>query len=184
MIPTGAERRDPLAWIELLQRHKVTLWNSVPASFGALLDTLEAQDSEFPPTLRQVALSGDWIPLRLSDRTHKRKADVKVSSLGGATEASIWSVVFPIENIDPFWRSIPYGKPLHNQTMRVLHPNFSPCPTGVPGELFIGGAGVADGYLGDPERTKSNFSIHPRTQERLYRTGDFGLEGSTSAWRF
>ena len=72
------------------------------------------------------------------------------------------------------WVSIPYGKPLLNQTFHVLNDALAPCPVWVPGELYIGGIGLAKGYWRDPEKTAASFITHPRTGERLYRTGDLG----------
>ncbi|OAD22381.1 non-ribosomal peptide synthetase [Candidatus Thiomargarita nelsonii] len=95
-------------------------------------------------------------------------------SLGGATEASIWSIYYPIETVNSNWNSIPYGKPLLNQTFHVFNQLMEPCPVWVPGQLYIGGIGLAQGYWRDEEKTESSFIIHPHTQERLYKTGDLG----------
>jgi acyl-coenzyme A synthetase/AMP-(fatty) acid ligase/acyl carrier protein len=97
-----------------------------------------------------------------------------VVSLGGATEASIWSIHHPIGKVPADWTRIPYGRPLANQRMYVLHQDLRPCPVWTPGEIMIGGAGLARGYWADPERTAERFVIHPGTGERLYRTGDLG----------
>ena len=110
------------------------------------------------------------MPERIRDLAPK----AQIISLGGATEASIWSIAFPIDKVDPAWRSIPYGRPLTNQTFFVLNADLSPCPVWVPGQLFTGGLGVADGYLGDAEKTARSFVRHPRTGDRLYATGDWG----------
>ncbi|TPQ17731.1 AMP-binding protein, partial [Streptomyces sporangiiformans] len=124
--------------------------------------------------LRLVMLSGDWIPLSLPDRIRDVAPHGQVISLGGATEASIWSIWHPVGELDPAWPSIPYGRPLANQTFHVLDAELCPVPTWVPGELFIGGVGVARGYWGDPGKTAERFLSHPVTGERLYRTGDLG----------
>ncbi|HKP59933.1 MAG TPA: SDR family NAD(P)-dependent oxidoreductase, partial [Polyangiales bacterium] len=79
-----------------------------------------------------------------------------------------------IEQVDPEWSSIPWGRPMPNQTAWVLDAGLEPCPTHVPGEFYIGGVGVARGYWADPEQTAARFIEHPRTGERLYRTGDWG----------
>ncbi|MBM0235748.1 AMP-binding protein, partial [Micromonospora sp. STR1_7] len=100
--------------------------------------------------------------------------DLSVISLGGATEAAIWSIHHPIERVDPSWSSIPYGRPLTNQSFHVLDHDRQPRPIWVPGELYIGGVGVAQGYWRDPHRTAASFVVHPDTGERLYRTGDLG----------
>lgn len=72
------------------------------------------------------------------------------------------------------WISIPYGKAMLNQTFHVLNADLLPCPTWVPGELYIGGIGLAKGYWRDDEKTAASFITHPGTGKRLYRTGDLG----------
>ncbi|MET8681501.1 nitroreductase family protein, partial [Streptomyces sp. NPDC004647] len=70
--------------------------------------------------------------------------------------------------------SIPYGRPMRNQTFEILDDRLEPCAVWVTGEMYIGGSGLADGYWRDPERTAESFIVHPRTGRRLYRTGDLG----------
>jgi acyl carrier protein len=94
--------------------------------------------------------------------------------MGGATEASIWSIVYPIGEVGADWVSIPYGRPMRNQTFHVLDRDLEPRPVGVQGHLYIGGIGLAQGYWRDEEKTAASFVTQPRTGERLYRTGDLG----------
>ena len=101
-------------------------------------------------------------------------SEIQVVSLGGATEASIWSIYYPIEQIDSHWKSIPYGKPLSNQQFYVFNQLMAATPVWVPGELYIGGEGLALGYWEDAEKTEASFITHPVTKERLYKTGDLG----------
>ncbi|MFU8852178.1 amino acid adenylation domain-containing protein [Micromonospora sp. SL1-18] len=164
---------DPASWLDLVGAHGVTVWNSVPAIMQLFVEAAAAAGARFP-ALRIVLLSGDWIPVTLPDRIRRIAPNARVISLGGATEASIWSISFPIDRVDPAWTSIPYGRPLANQTWHVLDELGRDAPTWVPGQLHIGGVGVALGYLGDPEKTEAAFVRHPRTGERLYRTGDLG----------
>lgn len=173
VLPDPDRRGDPSHWAELAQTHGVTIWNSVPAQLQMLDDYLASSAAELPK-LRLALASGDWIPVSLPDRIRSRVPGLKVVSLGGATEASIWSIFYPIEETNPLWRSVPYGKPLANQRFHVLSPSFADCPDWVPGELYIGGTGVAVGYLYDEKRSAERFIVHPRTGERLYRTGDLG----------
>src|SRR6185295_16172997 len=123
---------------------------------------------------RLVLLSGDWIPVTLPDRIRRLAPGAQVISLGGATEASIWSICHPIGPVDPAWRSVPYGRPLANQSFAVWNGHLEPCPVWVPGQLYIGGVGVAKGYWRDEERTGASFIVHPASGERLYKTGDLG----------
>ncbi|QKG83774.1 amino acid adenylation domain-containing protein [Kroppenstedtia pulmonis] len=174
VLPEAEASRNPKRWLDLMQEHDVTIWNSVPALLEMLVE--QASGEAVPPSLalRQVLLSGDWIPVYLPDRIKSLIKGVQVVSLGGATEASIWSIFYPIGEVDSKWESIPYGKPLTNQTFAVLNERMEPCPVWVPGQLYIGGLGLAKGYWRDEEKTAAHFIEHPETGERLYRTGDLG----------
>ncbi|MFJ9521770.1 amino acid adenylation domain-containing protein [Kitasatospora sp. NPDC101801] len=173
VLPDEDQRREPAHWAELMARHGVTVWNSVPAQLQMLVEHLEQAD-HVPPALRLVLLSGDWIPLDLPDRVLALWPDAQVIGLGGATEASIWSNWHPADQVAPDAPSIPYGRPLRNQAFHVLDAGLRDCPVWVPGELYIEGSGLARGYWRDPERTAASFVRHPVSGERLYRTGDFG----------
>ncbi len=173
VLPEAEAWRDPGRWAELLGSEGVTVWNSVPALMEMLVEHAENRPVD-GSSLRLVMLSGDWIPLGLPDRIRALAPDARVFSLGGATEASIWSILFPVEEVDPAWTSVPYGRPMDNQRFHVLDELLEPCPVHVPGELYIGGIGLARGYWKDPETTERSFFSHPRTGERLYRTGDLG----------
>jgi len=174
VLPEPAARRDPHRWLELARLHRVTLWNSVPTLLEMLARYLEEQPAADLFPLRVALLSGDWIPVSLPDQVLRLWPATRVISLGGATEASIWSILYPIQEVDPAWSSIPYGRPMDNQRFHVLNGWLEPCPVWVPGELYIGGIGLAQGYWRDEERTRGSFFEHPGTGERLYRTGDLG----------
>ena len=174
VVPAASATRDPAHWSDLLEREQVTIWNSVPALMEMWVEYVAARTERPACSLRLVMMSGDWIPVTLPDRIKALDEHVQVISLGGATEASIWSILYPIEQVDPAWRSIPYGKPMWNQQFHVLDDTFEPRPVWTPGPLYIGGAGLAKGYWRDEEQTARSFITHPRTGERLYRTGDLG----------
>ena len=174
VVPSPRTMRDPQAWVELMRRERVTIWNTVPSLMSLLVDHLEGKSSAADWSLRLALLSGDWIPVSLPERVRTLAGGVSVVSLGGATEAAIWSIFHVIDRVDPAWSSIPYGKPLSGQSVYVYDHQLNVRPPWVTGEIYIGGAGVALGYLGDREKTERSFSIHPRTGERLYRTGDYG----------
>ena len=124
-------------------------------------------------SLRLVLLSGDWMPLSLPERL-RAASSAKLVSLGGATEASIWWIFYAIGAVDKQWGSIPYGTAMRHQTVSVLNGRLESSPVWVSGDLYIGGIGVALGYWRDDETTQRSFLAHPRTGERLYRTGDMG----------
>lgn len=174
VLPSPEHQREPAHWDALMRLHRVTVWNTVPALMDIYVSYLDSVAHRCDDTLRVVMMSGDWIPVRLPDAIRRAVPNASLFSMGGATEASIWSIGFPIDVIDPQWRSIPYGKPMLNQTFHVLDERLDPRPVWSTGELYIGGIGLAHGYLGDEVRSAASFFHHPRTGERLYRTGDLG----------
>ena len=174
VYPSVDRLTDPSRWAELMVEHEVTVWNSVPALMQMLVAYLNSELKITLPKLRLALLSGDWIPLTLPDMLVKRLPTVQVISLGGATEASIWSIYHIYKGLKADWRSIPYGRPLANQGFRVLDSQMRDCPVWVTGELYITGHGLAEGYLGDKETTHERFLLHPVDGQRLYRTGDLG----------
>lgn len=174
VLPDADKLRDPAHWADLARRHSVTVWQSVPVLMQMLVEDLEPRRDLWPRSLRCVVMSGDWIPVALPDRIRAFDPAIAIHGQGGATETSINAVVYPIGAVDPAWRSIPYGKPFANQTAHILDALLEPTPVWVPGELYIGGVGLAEGYWKDAEKTAAAFIRHPRTGERLYRTGDYG----------
>jgi pyochelin synthetase len=173
VLPDYRRGHDPLYWRDLLVKHQISLWNSAPQLMQMLMDSFHGVSNEAAP-LRTVLLSGDFIPLDLPNRIRRRYQSAEVISLGGATEASIWSIYYPVKAVEPSWSSIPYGVPLPNQTIWVYDQLFRPCPDHVKGRIFIGGIGLALGYWRDAEKTALRFITHPETGERLYDTGDLG----------
>ncbi|MEU6476623.1 amino acid adenylation domain-containing protein [Streptomyces sp. NPDC047017] len=187
------DRREPHRWLDLVHTHRVTVWNTVPALLDMLLTAAEgaagaegaggaggaeggegaggAGGNPLQP-LRLALVSGDWVGLDLPGRLAARAPDCRLVALGGATEAAIWSNAHPVTGPLPDWPSIPYGHPLRNQCFRVADPAGRDRPDWVPGELWIGGEGVARGYRGDPDRTARQFVTHDGL--RWYRTGDLG----------
>jgi amino acid adenylation domain-containing protein len=174
VMPDAGGMRDPAHWATLVAKHRVSIWNTVPALMDLLTEYSEQQAEPLIETLRVVMMSGDWIPVGLSDRIKALCDPIDVNSLGGATEASIWSIIYPIREVPANWTSIPYGKPMVNQSFHVLNQDLQECPNLVPGELYIGGIGLAKGYWRDDKKTASSFIVHPQTRDRLYRTGDLG----------
>jgi amino acid adenylation domain-containing protein len=163
-------KKEAIVWLRHLRDDRITVWNSVPALLHMLLATSEVDPGRL--SLRLALVSGDWIGLDQPERLRRQAPDCRFVALGGATEASIWSNCFEVDDVDPAWRSIPYGKALSGQAYRVVDWQGRDCPTWVAGELWIGGEGVAIGYRGDPVRTLEHFV--ERSGRRWYRTGDFG----------
>jgi amino acid adenylation domain-containing protein len=178
VVAEPEDLQDPARLAALVTGQHITFWNSVPSTMGHLVKYLEEVAPDYrQDELRVVFLSGDWIPLSLPARIRRFFPNVRVISLGGATEATVWSIDYPVEALDPSWVSIPYGRPLANNTFYILDRHLDPVPPGVVGDLYIGGVGVARGYAEDREKTAASFLPDPFAGlpgARLYRTGDLG----------
>lgn len=158
--------------IDKLKKFPISIWNTVPALMNILVQNL---DEEYVnENLRLIMLSGDWIPIDLPKLIRKKFPNAEIVSLGGATEASIWSIYYPIHEVKDDWKSIPYGYPLKNQKMYILGYDKKALPIGVEGDIFIGGTGVAIEYQNEPEKTKEAFIQHP-LYGKIYQTGDRGV---------
>lgn len=161
-------KREPYIWKKILCEKRVTIWNSVPALFEMFLLAI-GYDYE-KVTLKNILLSGDWIKLEIYPKVNKLWPECRFVSLGGATEAAIWSVYYEVHILDEPWTSIPYGRPLANQLLRVVNNKGKDSPVGVPGELWIGGYGVAEGYVNEEKLTQERFVKIDGI--RWYKTGD------------
>lgn len=157
-VADETELKDPHLLLEIMLRERITFWNSAPTSLGQLAPLLPTvHGAAETDALRLVFLSGDYTPLSLPDNIRAAFPRARVVSLGGATEATVWSNFFPVEQIDPAWRSIPYGRPIDNARYHVLDPELEPCPVGVEGDLYIGGECLSRGYYRQPGLTAERF---------------------------
>lgn len=168
VIPRQDERKSADKWFEQIEAEGVTLWNSVPAIYEMLLLVAEAEQRKLP--LKKIFLSGDWISKELFLKTHALMDESLFVSLGGATEAAIWSVYYVVERIEEDWSSIPYGYPLAGQKVLVMDSKGNESILETSGELWIGGSGVAKGYINEERLSKEKFIFYKG--ERWYKTGD------------
>ncbi|MFC5850636.1 amino acid adenylation domain-containing protein [Streptomyces chlorus] len=170
------QQRDPGLLLRVLETEPVTFWNSAPTTLANLAP-------EFPTpfgrcggdTLRLVFLSGDYTPLWLPERLRAAFPGATLVSLGGATEATVWSNYFVVDQVDPGWRSIPYGRPLDNSRYHILDASRRPVPIGAEGDLYIAGDCLALGYYRQPGLTAERFvtgEFPGLPETRLYATGD------------
>ncbi|XYI02451.1 non-ribosomal peptide synthetase [Sorangium sp. So ce1128] len=175
-LATDEELTDPQRLVDVLASEPISIWDSAPAALQRLTPLLAQASSTLQASkLRLIMLSGDWIPVTLPDELRCHFPRAHVLAMGGATEATIWSNYHEVTRVDPRWPSIPYGRPMQNCRYYVLDQRMRPRPIGVPGELFIGGLCVADGYYNDAHRTDERFlpdPFVPGADNRLYRTGD------------
>lgn len=167
---------DPGQLRRLLIEEGVTFWNSVPTTLLYLIRYLAEFDPDCRlPMLRHLFVSGDWIPLELARSCRSRFPHASLTALGGATEATVWSIYYTVDEVSSEWNSIPYGKPIDGNLFYILDEMGSPVAPGNTGEMFIGGIGLARGYLKEPHKTSKSFLPDPfQKQGRMYRTGDLG----------
>lgn len=150
--------------LEDLERAKPTVVQATPA----LWQMLVSAGWEGNPSLKALC-GGEALTPELARGLLPRVKELW--NMYGPTETTIWSSVLRIE--EPFGTSVPVGGPILNTTFYVLDSMREPVPLGVAGELYIGGAGLANGYLHRPELTAERFVTAPfHNAERLYRTGD------------
>lgn len=171
VFPEQSLAKEPSHWLALIKQHNVTIWDSVPQLMKLLLDAAAAAEEQFID-LRLILLSGDWVPKALVSQLQLLPSNPKVVSLGGATEASIWSIWYDINDISTL-SAIPYGYPMPNQSVYVLNAFGEHCPIDVAGDIYLGGDGLALGYYHDQEKTQLQFIQH-EALGRLYKTGDRG----------
>jgi pyochelin synthetase len=174
VMPDAEGRKDPAHWSELMRQYGVTIWNSVPAMMEMMLEHAGGRGGLIPASLRWAFLGGDWISVTLPERLGRLVNGVKVVSVGGPTETTLWNIWYVVEAVNPRWKSIPYGRPIARTRYYVMNEALEECPAMVSGEMCCAGVGVAKGYWRDREKTEAKFVRHPRTGERIYRTGDMG----------
>ena len=161
--------RDAFLLADLIEREAVTTVHFVPSMLRVLLDA--AGEGQLAP-VRRVVCSGEALPPAVRDAL-LAACSAEVFNLYGPTEASVDVSAWDCRQQDP-GATVPIGRPIANCRLYVLDERMRPCPVGVPGELFIGGDGVARGYLGRPAATASRFVADPfgGPGGRLYRSGD------------
>ncbi|MFB7907414.1 amino acid adenylation domain-containing protein [Kitasatospora sp. NPDC056076] len=174
-----ATAADPTALFALVRAEGVTVLEVVPALLRAALDAWDL-DGDAPelPTLRWLVVTGEALPADLCRRWHSRYPDVPMMNAYGPTECSDDVTHAVLTAADRLDTRVPIGSPVRNTLLYVLSDELQPVPVGVPGELYVGGAGVGRGYLHDPARTAVTFLADPFAGHgtRMYRTGDRVLQ--------
>jgi len=167
---------NPDEWVQLIQKFKPTVWHSPPALLSRLLEAFSRRDISPAHSIRLLLLGGDWIPLSMPSEIRKfTTKSTMVVSMGGATEVSMDSTIYIVKEVKPYWKSIPYGIAMANQSAFVLNERMQIVPIGAAGELFLGGVGVGWGYFRRPALTATRFLPNPYSDlpgSRIYRTGD------------
>jgi amino acid adenylation domain-containing protein len=170
VLADPGEERDPGSLLARVARHGVTAFQLLPTVLQLMLD---GPFTECCRAVRWVACGGEPMPPGLPGRLFE-VVDVDLHNLYGPTEAAVEATWWTCQPCDPR-PVVPIGRPITNMRTYVMDRHGRPQPVGVAGELYIGGAGLARGYLNDPALTAERFIQDPfgdRPGARLFRTGD------------
>ncbi|PKH63783.1 non-ribosomal peptide synthetase [Halomonas sp. Choline-3u-9] len=167
MAPPGAHR-EPAQLVELIRAHKITTLHFVPSMLQAFM---AHSDVEGCTSLTRLVCSGEALPAELQNQVFARLPHAALYNLYGPTEAAIDVTHWICQ--DDGRNHVAIGQSIAGIRTYVLDGNLNLAPSGVTGELYLGGAGLARGYLHRPDLTSERFVADPFVQgERLYRTGD------------
>jgi len=164
---------DPQAIAAYFQQHSIDCLKIFPSHLKALLSASNA--SQILPKKRLI-LGGEPLMWNLIETIQKYNPDCSIFNHYGPTETTVGVLTYQVKmQGDRISETVPLGRPLPNTQIYLLDSHLQPVPVGVAGELYIAGAGLARGYLNQPELTAEKFICKPLTQEpetRLYKTGD------------
>ncbi len=172
-IPTPIELK------KVLHQYKVSILWLTASLFNTVIDEAPEALSE----VRQLLIGGEALSVRHVRRALELLPRTRIINGYGPTESTTFTCCYPIpRQLDESIRSVPLGRPISNTRVYVLDARLQPVPVGVPGELYIGGDGLARAYLNRPELTAERFIANPfgESGDRLYKTGDlvrYGPDG-------
>ncbi|CAN7281484.1 amino acid adenylation domain-containing protein [Trinickia sp. LjRoot230] len=174
-IAAPGEHRDPARLVAAIEAHGVTTLHFVPSMLAAFLAYLaDAGDEPRCASVEQIVASGEALTPDLVARTARQLPHAQLHNLYGPTEAAIDVSHWHCTPGDSMGTSVPIGRAIANVQLHVLDTAWQPVPVGAIGELYLGGAGLARGYLGRFAMTADRFVPDPfgAPGARLYRTGD------------
>lgn len=166
VIAAEKEQRDASLLSEVIKKHRVDMLQVTPSRIQLLLN--DKKSAECLKGVRTLMIGGEALPEALFKEI-KKVCKGRIYNMYGPTETTVWSTVKEQTEED----RITIGKPIANTRVYIVDQSMLPTPVGVPGELYIGGDGLARGYLNNPELTKEKFIENPfMPAGRIYRTGD------------
>jgi len=164
---------DPDRLAECLREKKIGMFDAVPSQIDVLIETVKNLEGI---DLKYILLAGEVFSKNLYFKIREHVSVETVFNVYGPTEATINTTMYECNDgeLAGTYHSVPIGKPLMNYRVYLLDGDRRLLPPGVPGEMSIGGEGVARGYINNPELTHASFIPNPFVAgDRLYRTGDF-----------
>jgi amino acid adenylation domain-containing protein len=171
VIPDEDSHQDPAYLTELIAQHSVSHLLALPSLYELILKQARVEQLT---SLRTVIVAGEPCPPELVTRHVGILPQAALFNEYGPTEATVWSSVHHCDSIAE-QRSVPIGRPVANTQVYVLDAQLEPVPAGITHELYIGGDGLARGYLNHPDLTADRFVPNPFSVNpgaRLYKTGD------------
>ncbi len=174
-ILTTEKAADGLSFFDYLRREKIDYVKIVPSHLKALQANTGEEAFCFPA--KGLILGGEASEMKWIQELLAKPAPCRIINHYGPTETTVGVVTYAVdpEKVDFSLKSLPIGRPLAHVTVYILDHNLNPAPEGVPGELFIAGDSVAQGYINQPELTVERFLPDPfavKPERRMYRTGD------------
>ena len=175
VIPEDGRELDAAYLCQLIGHHGVTIADFVPSVFNVIAPQVTRSETmrRRLQSLRTLVIGGEEITPETTLELKRWFPDLQVTNLYGPTEASIGCICYSLTGQEQ--GRIPIGKPIANVRALILDEQRQPCPVGVPGELYLGGACLGLGYLQDEVRSQAAFVQSPLPElagEKLYRTGD------------
>ncbi|GAX38385.1 non-ribosomal peptide synthetase [Nodularia sp. NIES-3585] len=177
-IVSSQRASDPEALADYFHRHPIDCLKIVPSHLTALLASSQAQ--HILPKQRLI-LGGEACRWDLIEQIQQLEPECLIFNHYGPTEATVGVLTYPVQlgQTNHHSQTVPIGQPISNTQIYLLDSYLQPVPIGVPGELYIGGAGVARGYLNEPDLTSEKFIFHSFEEvegnfqnTRIYKTGD------------
>ncbi|QHS56282.1 amino acid adenylation domain-containing protein [Mucilaginibacter sp. 14171R-50] len=166
VLAGAAEVKDGGALLDIIRKEKITVMQATPYTWRMMLEAGWGTEKI------KVICGGEALPIDLAERILGRASSLW--NVYGPTETTIWSTLKEIKHTD---RAVSIGKPIDNTSVYILDKFQKPLMPGAAGEIYIGGEGVALGYLNQPELTSEKFIADPfaaYTGGKMYRTGDLG----------
>ncbi|MCJ8273050.1 MAG: amino acid adenylation domain-containing protein, partial [Psychrosphaera sp.] len=174
LVPSTECTKDIGQFVQLCESENVTVLNQTPSAFYAFIDAAIAKGVSLSP-LRWVIFGGDKLNTQQLKPwwDHFNKQKPALVNMYGITETTVHVTFKRLDPLDIVQASN-IGKPLNDLSIYILNEALKPVPQGAPGELYVGGAGLARGYLNQPELTAQRFIQNPFEKQgsRLYKTGD------------
>ncbi len=176
---------DPQQFASYTSQYPIDVLKIVPSHLSALLQSASDEAGKLLPR-KCLVTGGEALTPKLLEKITSLNPSCEILNHYGPTETTVGSLTLELKSYD--WKNaglatIPIGRPIQNTQAYILDQNLEPVPVGVTGELYIAGAGVTAGYLGQPERTaerfvKNPFSDDPNADSKMYRTGDLARYGA------